>query len=92
MTHPVTADLGPGHLNAAFVADDPLITDALIFSAMTLPILNGAKDSFTEQTVCLGLQCSVVNGFRLFYFPIRPRTNQFRGGKANAQLIKSLYV
>ena len=72
MSHPVAANLGTGHFNAALVADDSLVADPLIFSAMTLPVFDGAKDSFAEQSVRFRLQCSVIDGFRLFYFPIRP--------------------
>ncbi len=51
MTHTVTTNLAAGNLYAALVADNTLIADTLILTAMTLPILSRAKDFFAEQAV-----------------------------------------
>src|SRR5699024_8195030 len=57
--HPLTADLGAGHLDAALVTNNTLITDLLILSASTLPVLSRTEDFLTEQTVAFGFQGTI---------------------------------
>ena len=64
VAHPLAADLGLGHLDAAALADLALVADALVFAAVALPVLGGSKDALAEQAVPLGLQGAVVDGPR----------------------------
>jgi hypothetical protein len=41
-------------LDAAPVADHPLVADRLELTAITLPLLGGAEDPLAEETVLLG--------------------------------------
>ena len=75
MTHALAADLGLRNLNAALVADDALETGALVLAAVTFPVLGGTKDALAVQTVTFRLEGTVVNGFCLEYFAVRPRTD-----------------
>ena len=43
------------HEDTAAIADDALISYSLIFTAMTLPVLCGAKYPFAEQSVLFRL-------------------------------------
>ena len=61
----LTAHLLLGNLNTATVADNTLVTDALILAAGTLIVLCGTKDALTEQTVTLRLVGTIVDGLRL---------------------------
>ena len=70
ITHTLTTNAGLRNFYAATVTDKSLITDLLVLSAMTFPVLCGSEDLLAEQTVALGLQRSVVDGFRLLYFVI----------------------
>ena len=63
MTHTLTAYLLLGNLYTASVADDTLIANSLILTAVALVILYRTKDTLTEQTITLGLLGTVVNGF-----------------------------
>ena len=65
VTHALTAHLLFCHLNTAAVTHNPLVTDALIFSAMALIILHRSEDTLTEQAVAFRLVCAVVDGLRL---------------------------
>ncbi len=65
MAHALTPDLGLGHLDAATLADDALVTDTLVLAAGTLPVAGRPEDPLAEQTVLLGLQGAVVDGLRL---------------------------
>ena len=55
MADTLTAHTGLGNLNAASVADNALISDLLVFTTMTLPVLAGPEDSFTVQAVLFRL-------------------------------------
>ena len=60
-----------GDFDAAAVADDALIADALILAAVTLIVLGRTEDALAEQTIALGLVSAVVDGFGLQNLPIR---------------------
>src|ERR1700752_5404413 len=48
MTHALTADSRARYFHTALIANDSFITGVLIFTAITLPVTLGAKNSFTE--------------------------------------------
>ena len=55
VAHTLAADLGPRDFHAAAVADLALIADALVLSAMALPVLLRSKNAFAEEAVALRL-------------------------------------
>src|SRR5439155_13269562 len=61
VAHPLAPHLLPRHLDAAALADDPLVADALVLAAVALPILRGAEDPLAEETVALRLERPVVD-------------------------------
>ena len=70
--HALAAHFGAGNFYAALLADDTLITDAFIFTAMAFPVLGRPEDLFAEQTVFFRFLRAVIDGFRLRYFTVRP--------------------
>ena len=78
MAHALSADTGLCNLHAAAVADYTLISDFLVFAAMAFPVFVGPENFLTEQTVPLGLQCSVVDGFRLHDLSMGPFADLIR--------------
>src|SRR6185503_7488004 len=56
VAHALAADLGPGHLDAASLADDALEPDPLVLTAVALPVPGGTEDLLAEQAILLGLQ------------------------------------
>ena len=66
MAHPLPADLGPGDLHAAAVADLALVADLLILAAVALPVLGGPEDPFAEKTVPFRLEGAVIDGLPAF--------------------------
>ena len=88
VAHALAADLCARDLHAAAVADLALVADLLILAAVALPVLRRAKDSFAEQAVALGLECAVVDGFRLFYLAVRPLTDLIRGSNTDFDCVK----
>ena len=65
MAAALAAHLLLGHLHAATVADGALVADALVFTAITFIVLDGAKDLLTEEAVALGFVGAIVDGLRL---------------------------
>src|SRR5205085_9636419 len=65
VAHALTAHLGPRDLDAAALADDALVTDALVLAAVALPVLGRTEDALAEQAVLLRLERAVVDGLRL---------------------------
>src|SRR6185437_13439727 len=51
VAHPLAADLGPGHLDAAALTDDALEPDALVLAAVALPVAGRAEDLLAEESV-----------------------------------------
>jgi hypothetical protein len=61
VAHALTAHLGPRDLDAAALADDALVADALVLAAVALPVLGRTEDALAEEPVLLGLQRAVVD-------------------------------
>ena len=83
VTHSFTTNLGFCYLNTAAFADFAFVTQAFVFTTVTLPVLGWTKDSFTEQTITFWFQGSVVDGFRFFNLTIRPFPDFFRRSQAD---------
>src|SRR3546814_13161392 len=69
--------------NTALLADHTTVLQALVLTAQALVILDLAKDLGAEQAVTLRFERTVVDGFRLFNFTERPRTDHLRRGQSN---------
>ena len=83
VAHTLSSHLGAGNLYAAAVADFTLIADPFILAAMALPVLGRSENALAEQAVPLGLQGSVIDGFRLLYLAVGPLSNFIRRGQSD---------
>ena len=92
VAHPLTADLGPGHLDAAALADDALEPDPLVLAAVALPVPGGTEDLLAEETILLRTQRPVVDGLGLLHLTVRPLADVVAGGQADAQLVEEVDV
>jgi hypothetical protein len=90
VTHALAAHLGLRNFNTALFADDAAMFQALVLAAQALVVLDRTEDLGAEQTVTLGLECAVVDGFGLFDFPEGPRTDLLRRGHADPDGIEML--
>src|SRR4029077_18195536 len=72
VTHALAAHLGQGHFDAAPVADDATVADALVLAAVALPVFHGAEDALAEQAVALRLEGPVIDGLGLGDLAPRP--------------------
>ena len=88
VAHTVTTNFSLGHFDATLLTNHATMLQALVLATQTLVILHWAKDAGTEQAVALRLEGTVVNGFRLFYFAERPRTDHVWRRKTDFDGIK----
>ena len=90
MAHPLPADLAPGHLDAALVADDALVPVALVLPAVALPVLGRAKDLLAEEPVPFRLEGAVVDRLRLGDLAVRPGEDHLRAGDGDTERVEVL--
>src|SRR6187402_29007 len=76
------------HFHAALVADHAAVLHALVLTAEALPVGDGSKDARAEEAIAFGLEGTVVDGFRLGDFAVRPRTDLFGGRERDADRVK----
>ncbi len=81
MAHALAAHLGLGHFDAALVAHHALKARALIFSTVALPVLGRPEDALAEQSVALGFEGAIVDGFGFLHFSVRPLADFLRRGQ-----------
>src|SRR5262249_44734505 len=75
VAHALAADAAVGDLDAAAVADHPLVLHAAVLAAGTLPVLLGPEDALAEQAVLLGTVRAVIDGFGFLDLTKRPASN-----------------
>ncbi len=78
VAHALATDLLQRDFHTAFLAGHTAILHALIFTAQALIVLDRTKDTGTEKAITLGLECPVVDGFRLFDLTVRPAQDTLR--------------
>ena len=83
VTHTLTSYLRTGNLNAALLADLTLEANALVLTAVTLPVLLRAKDTLAEQTFLFRLLGTIVYGFRTEHFTVGPFSYLVGRGKSD---------
>ena len=72
MTHAFAAYFGQSHFHATFFTGYTFKFQAFIFSAQAFVVFDWTKDFGAEQTVTLRFERTIVDGFRLFNFAVRP--------------------
>ena len=88
VAHPLPPHLAARHLDAALVADDPLVAHPLVLPAGALEILLRAEDLLAEEPVFLGLQGAVVDRLRLQHLAERPVADLLRRRERNAHRVE----
>jgi hypothetical protein len=84
VSHALTTNLGAGDLDATTLTDDALVTDALVLTAVALPVLGGTEDLLAEKAVLFRLQCAVVDRLGLQHLAVRPAADLL--GRCQADL------
>ncbi len=88
VAHALTTDFLLGDFDAAAVADNTLVTDTFIFSAVALPVARGSKDALAEQAIALGLVGAIIYGFRLGHLAKGAALDGFGRRKADGDRVE----
>ena len=89
--HALATHFGQRDFDAALFTNNATMLEALVFAAQAFVVFNRAKDFGAEQTITLRLERAVVDGFRLFDFAKRPRTNLLRRCQPDGDRIKFFF-
>ena len=65
MAHPLAANFCARNLNAALIADDSLMLNSLISSAVAFPVLGRSKNPLAEKSILFRLERAVIDSLGL---------------------------
>ncbi len=88
VTHALATHFGLCDFNAALLADHAAVLETLVLAAQAFVVFDRAKNLGTKQTIALRLEGTVVDGFWLFHFAERPRTDLLGRCQADADRIE----
>src|SRR5258708_7863751 len=88
VAHALAADLRARHFDAALVADDALVADALVLAAVALPVAGRTEHPLVEQAVLLRTQRAVVDRLGLRHLTAGPRPDLIRRGQGDADRVE----
>src|SRR4030081_267277 len=88
VAHALAAHLRARHLDAALVADDPLVADPLVLAAVALPVPRGTEDALVEEPVLFRTQRAVVDRLGLRDLAARPRADLVWRGQRDADRVE----
>ena len=83
VTHALTTHFGQSDFDAATLTGDATMFQTFVFTAQAFVVLHRAENFRAEQAVTFRFERAVVDGFRLFHFTVRPRTNFIRRGQTD---------
>jgi hypothetical protein len=81
MRHPLPTHPRFGNLHTATVADNTPVFDAFVFTAVAFPVFGRTKNTLTEETITLRLECAVIDSLRFLHFAVRSGENLIRRGQ-----------
>src|SRR5690606_1232076 len=88
--HPLAPHLRLRDLDAALLADDAAMLQALVLTAQALVVLDRPEDLRAEQPVAFRLERSIVDRLGLLDLAVRPRTDHVRRREPDADHIEIL--
>jgi hypothetical protein len=91
VAHSLSSHFASSYFNATALAYNSLVLDLLVATTRTLPILDRAKDFFTEQAISLGLECAVIDRFWLFDLAMSPTHNVFWASDTDFDFVEETY-
>src|SRR5205085_6393603 len=91
VAHALATHLGQRDLDAALLADDAAVLEALVLAAQAFVVLDRPEDLRAEESVALGLERPVVDRFGLLDLAIRPGTDLVRGSESRLERIELLF-
>src|SRR6185369_11140539 len=78
--------------DAATIANNAAMFDALIFSTGAFPVLYRTEDAFTKQAALFRLERAVIDRLRVFDFPFGPGPDVFGRRDLNGHVIDQIHL
>jgi hypothetical protein len=88
VAHALTTDFRQRDFDAALLADDAAVLQALVLAAQAFVVLDRTKDFCAKQAITFRLEGTVVDGFRLLDFAVGPGTNLVGGRQTNLDRVE----
>ena len=85
VAHALAAHAAQRDFDAAAVADDALVLDALVFAAGALPVAGRPEDALAEQAAFFGLERAVVDRFGILDLALAPGADRVGRGDGDAR-------
>ena len=92
VAHSLATDAGDGDLDAAAIADDVFILDALILPAGALVIANRAENLLAEEAAWLGLEGAVVDRLGILHLAARPVADGLWRCDGDGDAVEGIFV
>ena len=92
VAHALAAHAGNRHLDAATIADDVFVFNALVFPARALVVADRAEDLLAEKTTWLGLESAVIDGLGVLNLAARPSTDDLGGGDGDGDAVEWVLI
>src|SRR5207247_9116919 len=92
VAHSLATHLRARHLDAALVADDALVPDALVLAAVALPVPRGTEDALVEEPVLFRTERAVVDRLGLRDLAARPGPDLVRRRERDADRVELVYL
>jgi hypothetical protein len=88
VAHALAANAGDGDFDAAAVADDVLVLDALVLAAGALVVTHRPEDLLAEQAAWLGLERPVVDRLGILDLALRPLADDVGRGDGDGDAVE----
>ena len=88
VSHALATNFRQGDLDAALLADDAPMLQALVLAAQAFVVLDRPEDLCAKQSVALGLERTVVDGLRLLDLAIGPRPDLVRRRESDSNRVE----
>ena len=91
VAHALAAYFRQSHFHATFFTGDLFEFQAFVLTAQTFVVFHRAENFGAEQAVAFRFESTVVDGFRLFHFAVRPRPDGFGRSDADFDGVKLFF-
>ena len=89
VAHALAAHARERHFDAATVADDAVVLDALVLAAGAFPVPGRTENAFAEQAALFRLERAVVDRLGILDFALAPGADGVGGGDGDRDVIET---
>src|SRR5699024_8834435 len=87
-----SSNFSRSNFNTTSITNNATVTNTLVLTTSTRPVLSWSEDSFIEQTIFFWFQSTIVDSFWFFNFTIRPTSDLVWRSQTDLHTFKLIYV